>query len=189
MYLGVRELIDCGKQAGFRFESMGYLVKDLRNILERHWDKLKEKMHIEIPQSTSLFCVADPTGTLKEGEVSLHFSQGLIDERTGRPRHTIQGEILVARNPALLPTDIQKVTAVDNRKLRELKDVIVFSTKGDKSLASLLSGGDYDGDKVCSPLRWLQLRSNCPKVLDLLGPTNCYAFCERKPRTTPVSRS
>ena len=33
--------------------------------------------------------------------------------------------------------------------LRELQDVIVFSIQGDQSLASLLSGGDYDGDKVC----------------------------------------
>lgn len=32
--------------------------------------------------------------------------------------------------------------------LRELKDVIVFSVQGNRSLASLLSGGDYDGDKV-----------------------------------------
>lgn len=35
--------------------------------------------------------------------------------------------------------------------LRELQDVIVFSVKGDRSLASLLSGGDYDGDKVRKP--------------------------------------
>lgn len=33
-------------------------------------------------------------------------------------------------------------------KLRELQDVIVFSVKGNRSLASLLSGGDFDGDKV-----------------------------------------
>lgn len=32
--------------------------------------------------------------------------------------------------------------------LRELQDVVVFSVRGDRSLASLLSGGDYDGDKV-----------------------------------------
>jgi hypothetical protein len=46
------------------------------------------------------------------------------------------------------------VKAVDIEKyhsptLRELQDVIVFSTQGERSLASLLSGGDYDGDKVC----------------------------------------
>jgi hypothetical protein len=35
-----------------------------------------------------------------------------------------------------------------NPALRELQDVIVFSMQGDRSLASLLSGGDYDGDKV-----------------------------------------
>lgn len=40
---------------------------------------------------------------------------------------------------AVFPTD---------RRLRELHDVVVFSVKGDCSLASLLSGGDYDGDKI-----------------------------------------
>lgn len=35
-----------------------------------------------------------------------------------------------------------------SQALRELQDVIVFSVQGDRSLASLLSGGDYDGDKV-----------------------------------------
>lgn len=117
-------------------------------MIEGFWEKLKEKMHIKIPLSTILCCVADPTGTLKEGEVSLHFSRGLEDPRTKRRPNYIEGDILVARNPAQLPSDIQKVRAVYNEQLRELKDVIVFSAQGLRSLASLLSGGDYDGDKV-----------------------------------------
>ena len=44
--------------------------------------------------------------------------------------------------------DQQKVHAVVNPKLSRLKDVIVFSTKGSTPLADILSGGDYDGDKV-----------------------------------------
>lgn len=43
--------------------------------------------------------------------------------------------------------------------LRELQDVIVFSVQGTRSLASLLSGGDYDGDKV---------RNFSRKVIDAL---------------------
>ncbi|KAK4243402.1 RNA dependent RNA polymerase-domain-containing protein, partial [Corynascus novoguineensis] len=58
----------------------------------------------------------------------------------------LDGHVLVARNPAHLPSDIQRVKAVFKPGLRHLKDVIVFSIKGDVSLAHTLSGGDYDGD-------------------------------------------
>ncbi|KZV78606.1 hypothetical protein EXIGLDRAFT_824197 [Exidia glandulosa HHB12029] len=70
----------------------------------------------------------------------------------------------VTRHPCKLPTDVQKVlqaflslcllltlsqvTAVDHPKLREYRDVMFFSVKGSRSLASLLGGGDYDGDTV-----------------------------------------
>ncbi|KAF8430536.1 RNA dependent RNA polymerase-domain-containing protein [Terfezia claveryi] len=133
--------------AGFRPQSQGHVRKELTKMIEGFWESLKEKMHICIPLSTNLFCIADPTDTLKEGEVSLQFSRGIEDPRTGRRRDFVQGDILVARNPAQLPSDIQKVRAVNNEQLRELKDVIVFSRQGLRSLASLLSGGDYDGDK------------------------------------------
>ena len=122
-------------------------MKELRLVIDGFWGKLREKLHIRIPQSTSIYCVADPTGTLKPGEVSLHFSRGIEDKRTGRWRNFIEGDILVARVPAHLPSDVQKVRAVNNEHLRELKDVIVFSTQGMRSLAGMLSGGDYDGDR------------------------------------------
>lgn len=43
---------------------------------------------------------------------------------------------------------VLKVRAVFKTELRLYKDVIVFSSKGDRSLADKLSGGDYDGDKA-----------------------------------------
>ena len=55
-------------------------------------------------------------------------------------------DVLVARSPAHYVSDIQKVKAVLKVELMGLKDVIVFSTKGNPSLAAKLSGGDYDGD-------------------------------------------
>jgi hypothetical protein len=53
---------------------------------------------------------------------------------------------LVARNPANLPSDIQRIRFVYRPELEPFKDVLIFSSKGERSLASLLSGGDYDGD-------------------------------------------
>ncbi|KAF4966013.1 hypothetical protein FZEAL_10702, partial [Fusarium zealandicum] len=63
--------------------------------------------------------------------------------------HDLSGfDVLVSRCPAHLPSDIQKVKAVFKTELRQLKDVIVFSSLGKESLANKLSGGDYDGDRA-----------------------------------------
>lgn len=81
----------------------------VRDIIDQYCNDLKAKLHIKIPNSTTLLCVADPTGTLKEGEVSLRFSNGILDPKTLRKNQVVVGDILVARNPAHLPSDIQKV--------------------------------------------------------------------------------
>jgi len=81
----------------------------VRVMIDRYCEDLKEKLHIRVPHSTTLLCVADPTGTLREGEVSLRFSNGFLDPKTLRRNQVITGDILVARNPAHIPSDIQKV--------------------------------------------------------------------------------
>lgn len=52
---------------------------------------------------------------------------------------------------------------MDIPQLRDLSDVIVFSTKGAQSKVSLLSGGDFDGDKVPTPSTLLM------SDMDMLG--------------------
>jgi hypothetical protein len=54
----------------------------------------------------------------------------------------------VWRSPVRLPTDCQKLEAVDHPELRHLEDVVIFSTQGKRSKMSLLAGGDFDGDMV-----------------------------------------
>jgi hypothetical protein len=160
--------------AGFDPIECGFLMDKMMSIVGRQWEKLLEKLHVRIPASTVAYCVADPTGTLEEGQVSLQFSKGFLDPVTKMRYECVEGDVLVARNPAHLPTDIRKVfffvvlswmkeglfsykrlqvKAVSPRDpgLKRLKDVIVFSTKGATPLADMLSGGDYDGDKpwVC----------------------------------------
>lgn len=77
--------------------------------MSEHCDDLLLKCHIRVPKSTSLFCIADPTGTLEEGEISLQFSKGFVDPTTKRRQDCVEGPVLVARNPAHLPSDVQKV--------------------------------------------------------------------------------
>ncbi|OBS17430.1 hypothetical protein FPOA_12078 [Fusarium poae] len=123
----------------------------LNEIMFRHqmsrWRQMEAKLHIEIAQSTSALMTIDFLGVLAPGEVQLCFSPAFDDGK--QSLDDLGGlDVLVARSPAHLPSDIQKVKAVFKPELRQFKNVIIFSSLGDESLASKLSGGDYDGDKA-----------------------------------------
>lgn len=132
---------------GFTPQSTPILLECLRSILKNHLSRYVERLLIRIPCSTYLYCIADPYGILEPHEVHLSFSEVWKDPVSGFKESFVdERDILVARLPALLPSDIQRRKAVWKRELHHLKDVIIFSTKGDMPLAHMLSGGDYDGD-------------------------------------------
>lgn len=110
-------------------------------------DKLREQLKIKISRSTYAFMVVDFWGILEPNEVQLCFSSK-FGEGSDEYFDLDGVDVLVARSPAHLPSDIQKVRAVFRPELRSLKDVIIFSSKGETPLADMLSGGDYDGDKA-----------------------------------------
>lgn len=131
--------------SGFDQKRQKYLKDAVLEIYQKKADTLKTKMNITIPCSAYVYMAADFSSTLEQGEVHLSFStkfqvEGFSDTLLE------QMDILVARAPAHLPSDIQRVRVVSRPELRRLKDVIIFSTKGSVPLADKLSGGDYDGD-------------------------------------------
>ncbi|RIA86457.1 RNA dependent RNA polymerase-domain-containing protein [Glomus cerebriforme] len=140
-------------QAGFTPSTCPYLAKNLKNVLSSTLKSLFTKFRINIPLSRMLICIADPTKTLKPGEVFIQLDREAgRDERTGLPFGIIEDEVILARNPCGLPSDIVKVRAVKNMDLSIYYNVVIFpvnvAKKGDASLATNLSGGDYDGDKI-----------------------------------------
>lgn len=61
----------------------------------------------------------------------------------------LEGDVLIFRSPCKLPTDVRKMKAVYHSALKHLQDCIVMSADSEmcsSSPASLLAGGDYDGD-------------------------------------------
>ncbi|KAI5846534.1 RNA dependent RNA polymerase-domain-containing protein [Morchella snyderi] len=130
---------------------------------------LKEKARIMVENGAFVLGVVDETGILKG-----HYDDEDENDKVGGknrekkkekrpptmpeiflqisdPEHpgqfrVIEGLCLVARNPSLHPGDIRTVRAVDIPELRHLRNVVVFPSKGDRDLASMLSGGDLDGD-------------------------------------------
>ncbi|KAK1519284.1 RNA-directed RNA polymerase [Colletotrichum abscissum] len=132
---------------GFKPTEQKFMQNMIWELRRAKYENLLKKMSIEIPGSAYLYMVVDFWDILEENEVQICFSSPFRTERFSD--FMLHGcEVLVARSPAHLVSDIQKVKAVFKPELRALKDVVVFSAKGDVALADRLSGGDYDGDKA-----------------------------------------
>ncbi|RDL40876.1 uncharacterized protein BP5553_00855 [Venustampulla echinocandica] len=134
--------------SGFDTTKLTYAMELTRSLFRDKCEDLKNRLSITIGQSTYAYMVPDFQGVLEPNEVFIDFSS-FTDEISGFSGVMLHGqEILVARSPAHFVSDIQKVKAVAKAELMGLKDVIVFPTKGNPSLAAKLSGGDYDGDRA-----------------------------------------
>jgi hypothetical protein len=132
---------------GFEPKRLEFLNERMFKHQMDRWKQMEAKLHIEIAQSTSALMTIDFQGVLAPDEVQLCFSPAFDDGK--QSLDDLSGfDVLVARSPAHLHSDIQKVKAVFKPELRQFKNVIIFSSLGDESLASKLSGGDYDGDKA-----------------------------------------
>ncbi|EFX00422.1 RNA-dependent RNA polymerase [Grosmannia clavigera kw1407] len=147
-------------------------------------EKLKEKLNVRVGRTAYLHMVVDFLGVLEEGEVQVCFSSKFQVDADSEPDERgddgsfsdsllVGTDVLVARSPAHFASDVQRVRAVFRKELCVLKDVVIFSRKGDSPLADKLSGGDYDGDMawVCWDGRIVENFSNArePEKYDLVA--------------------
>ncbi|EJD44035.1 hypothetical protein AURDEDRAFT_114369 [Auricularia subglabra TFB-10046 SS5] len=134
--------------ARFHPQSCKYLYDILRSVIKTHIESFVKDYHIELPLSAQAFIAPDPFGVLEVGEIFFHPRSHTLRDVNGHEfdDNVLLGDVLVGRHPCVLPTDVRKVVAVDSLALRPYRDIIFFSTKGTRSLANILSGGDYDGD-------------------------------------------
>ncbi|KAF5385050.1 hypothetical protein D9615_001000 [Tricholomella constricta] len=135
-------------QANFRPEELNLLRDKIRYIISTTIRTTIEKFTIPLQESLGAFVAPDPIGILEEGEVYYRSSQSLTDPTTQTLFNTVIGDGLLGRYPVRIESDIQKVKFVDRPELFNYSDVLIVSTKGNVSFASLLSGGDYDGDDL-----------------------------------------
>ncbi|KDQ11268.1 hypothetical protein BOTBODRAFT_177510 [Botryobasidium botryosum FD-172 SS1] len=134
--------------AGFRPDECPVLFGKLKSVIDAHLKTIVRRCRLPVNHSLDAFVVPDPSGTLQPREISIRLSKPVLNPRTGLETTVILGDVLVTRHPCKVPSDVQKVKAVDYPELRPYTDVIVFPVQGDRSLASYLGGGDYDGDTV-----------------------------------------
>ncbi|KAF5566717.1 NAM7-nonsense-mediated mRNA decay [Fusarium phyllophilum] len=117
----------------------GQVNDELKKMLNKQGG---QKCRIFVQKSRLLFGVCDAWDVLKEGECAVKVTL----EENGLPHALKNTEIIVIRNPCLHPGDWQKFKVVERPELSHLVDCIVFSTRGRRPAADLMSGGDLDGD-------------------------------------------
>ncbi|KAK2462852.1 hypothetical protein APHAL10511_005050 [Amanita phalloides] len=135
-------------QAGFKPTELEPLRDKIRFIVQNVIDAAVEDYRIKLQESISALVIPDPINVLGEGEIYYRSSQALKDPATETMFFVLTGPVLIGRYPVRIDCDMQKVIAVDRPGLSEWSDVVIVSTKGEQSPASILAGGDYDGDQL-----------------------------------------
>ncbi|KIO18946.1 hypothetical protein M407DRAFT_11625 [Tulasnella calospora MUT 4182] len=137
-------------QAGFIPSKCRHLAKLMERYLEAEVRRITRGYHILVNRSAEVFAAPDFSRTLKPGEVFFRSSRrcALIDD-DDMTDGIVHGNMVIFRYPIKTPSDARLVKAVDYPQLREFRDVLLFSVLGDRSEASILAGGDYDGDTIC----------------------------------------
>ncbi|KAL1651490.1 hypothetical protein SLS61_005441 [Didymella pomorum] len=145
--LGLEDRIKLLLESGFSPCSLQVLAKNVSRFVQKQHLLQESKLKTPLGKATYLFGVADPIGVLQPGEVHIQFSSSFVDEVTDEKYLNLKGHnLLVARQPAIRNSDIQKVRAVTRPGLSHLVDLVVFPSIGQFPLAGKLQGGDYDGD-------------------------------------------
>lgn len=120
-----------------------FLRDILGALLQVQLREIKYRSRILVPDALTLYGIADEFDHLAEGQVYVTFAQSTQQQQY------LTGMVAVTRSPAMHPGDVQLVQAVEppkNSPLWDLTNCVVFSSKGERDLPSMLSGGDLDGD-------------------------------------------
>ncbi|KAL9044093.1 MAG: hypothetical protein Q9214_002747 [Letrouitia sp. 1 TL-2023] len=170
-------------------EGIESVQSSIAKLVNREYNKTlnkrdEQRSRILIPQSRLLCGVCDPRNVLKEGECAIRITM----EKDGTPRTIVGTEVIVTRNPCLHPGDIQKFRAVQCLDLSHLVDCIVFSTRGRRPSADLMSGGDLDGDKCQLHPLILKYANMTPKS-SFAGTPISFHPKQLKQLTTKVAKS
>lgn len=108
------EQINALTESGFDPRSCMFLKDLCRKAIGDYCTRLEERVHIEIGQSTFAFMVPDFLGVLEEDEIHLGFSSTFMDSKSKFYDTMVDNcDVLIARLPAALPSDIHKVCIED----------------------------------------------------------------------------
>ncbi|RLN56712.1 hypothetical protein BBJ28_00013763 [Nothophytophthora sp. Chile5] len=134
--LGVKALVD------------EYLSAMAKTIYDYRLTNTVMRARIPIAKGRTLMGVADFTGTLEYGEVFVQYTE--TEEDSDQIHYVALDDVDVAvhRSPCHHPGDIRvlRCRADVPPQLRQLKDCIVFPSRGPRPHPDECTGGDLDGD-------------------------------------------
>lgn len=128
------------------FRSERFYLKMFDPILKKMFEELVKKTRVQVCKGRLLMGILDEYGVLEENEIFIHCSPCIDCVCQNEKVQIITGKVAIAKNPCLHPGDIRIVKAVHKNALLHLKDVIVFSSKGNRPVFNMCSGSDLDGD-------------------------------------------
>ncbi|KAK7693992.1 hypothetical protein QCA50_003568 [Cerrena zonata] len=119
---------------------------------------IKYAARIPVPNSYMLVGIADEGPAYENEGVENVFKleKGQVFACIHKPDEDpiyLHGHVVISRSPTVHPGDVQRVWAVGKPPpgrpcaFRNLKNVVVLPSVGERSLASCLGGGDLDGDQ------------------------------------------
>ncbi|EQC30276.1 hypothetical protein SDRG_12126 [Saprolegnia diclina VS20] len=120
-------------------------VADWLHMLRRHvFNNIKFRSRIRVLDGVVLMGVIDETNTLPEG--CIFFLPSFRSPLYKAIPATIGTRCVVGRHPSLHPGDLRVLTYMMVPALCHLFDVLVFSSRGQRPVTDMMSGGDMDGD-------------------------------------------
>ncbi|KAG2378473.1 hypothetical protein C9374_008112 [Naegleria lovaniensis] len=173
------------------FQVEPLFCKVVSRMLKSRLSDLKSG-RLMVDKSSLLMGVVDFYNVLEEDEVFIqlsaldHANCDIYEEGCYENGGIVTGEVAISRNPCLHPGDIRKFKAVDDpekiKYLSHLKDVVVFSQRGNRPQPNKLSGGDLDGDLfyVCWEPRLLEFEEYPPMDYEPLPPVEKHGGCDYK---------
>ncbi|KAF8151715.1 RNA dependent RNA polymerase-domain-containing protein [Crassisporium funariophilum] len=120
---------------------------------------IKHDARLYVPESHLLVGIADEGPAYEAAGYKNVYTLGETEiyaciQKPGDPEPTwLEGNASISRSPVVHPGDVQRVRVIGKPPddmlclFRHMKNVVVLPSKGSRSLASCLGGGDVDGDK------------------------------------------
>ncbi|KAG9048828.1 hypothetical protein FS837_011911 [Tulasnella sp. UAMH 9824] len=124
-----------------------FLNRSIRFARNHVLREMKHRARIPVKGSYTLVGVADFTGYLPPNTIF-----ACVQLRDEKP-FCIKGRVLITRSPQVHPGDVQFVEAIGKPPTgspfehERYYNCVVFSTQGERSVPSMLAGGDLDGDE------------------------------------------
>ncbi|KAL6185715.1 hypothetical protein ACLB2K_041842 [Fragaria x ananassa] len=143
----LKEMLMCYKP-----NSEPFLSLMLQSLCASKLAELRTKTRIFVQKGRSLMGCLDETGTLEYGQVFVQCSHHAIftgnntTSTASQGNFTVEGKVVVVKNPCVHPGDVRVLMAVDVPALHHMVDCVVFPQKGKRPHPDECSGSDLDGD-------------------------------------------